>query len=157
MQESTSSLLILGSHTCGMGPGDADIVCCFLSMNLPLEVRFWSTQGNFTATEDVVGAAEVATAALAMEETCWEVIYQTFNVHERGDWADKGQDFDWWNTLSGTERLSVLNNRDSPSASYNMGWQQQSSGNKYSSMWKCILCWWLHKKNTRLLSKIKGL
>ena len=124
---------ILGCHEAGLGPGDADIVCS--AMNLPLAVGFWSTQGNFTAVEDVVGEVAVTTAALTMEEFCWEEeIFQTLNVHERGDWADKGQDFDWWNTLSGTERLSVLNNHDSPSASYNMGWQQQSSGNKYSSV-----------------------
>ena len=42
-----------------------------------------------------------------MEEAFWEDIHQILNGHERGDWADKRQDLEW-NTLSGTERLSVL-------------------------------------------------
>ena len=122
---------ILGCHKAGMGPGDADIVCS--AMNLPIAVGFWSTQGNFTAVDDVVGAAEVATAALAMEEASWEEIFQTLNVHERGDWADKGRDFEWWNTLSGTERLSVIN-MPQLTISYDMGWQHRFSWNKYNSI-----------------------
>jgi hypothetical protein len=82
-----------------MGPVNADIVCS--AVNLPLAVGFWSTQGNFTAVEDVVGEVAVTTAALTMEEFCWEEeIFQTLNVHEQGNWADKGQVFEWWNTLS---------------------------------------------------------
>ena len=46
-----------------------------------------------------VGEAEVATTALAMEEAYREEIYQTLNVRERGDWADKGRDFQWLNSL----------------------------------------------------------
>ena len=53
-----------------------------------------TSQGNFTAVDDAVGAAEVATAALAMEEAFREDIFQTLNVHERGDLADKGRDFE---------------------------------------------------------------
>ena len=84
---------ILGCHEAGLGPGDADIVCS--AMNLPLAVGFWSTQGNFTAVEEKLGEVEVATTALAMEEACREEIYLTLNVRERGDWADKGRDFQW--------------------------------------------------------------
>ena len=85
---------ILGCHEAGfLGPGNADIVCS--AMNLPLAVGFWSTQGNFTPVEEKVGEAEVATTALAMEEAYREEIYQTLNVRERGDWADKGRDFQW--------------------------------------------------------------
>ena len=102
-------------------------------MNLPLAVGFWSTQGNFTAIEEKVGEAEVATTALAMEEACWEEIYQSLNVRERSDWADKGRDFQWWNSLPVTERMSVLN-MPRLTITYYMGWQQQSSGNKYNSV-----------------------
>ena len=71
---------ILGCCEAGIGPGDADIVS--LAMNLSLAVGFWSTQGNFTAVEDVVGKAEVETTALAMEENCQEEMFQTLNVHK---------------------------------------------------------------------------
>ena len=122
---------ILGCHEAGLGPGDADIVCS--AMNLPLAVGFWSTQGNFTAVEEKVGEAEVATTALAMEEACREEIYQTLNVRERGDWADKGRNFQWWNSLPVTEHMSVLN-MPRLTVTYDMGWQQRSSGNKYNSV-----------------------
>ena len=79
-------------------------------MNLPFSVGFWSTQGNFTGVEEKVGEAEVATTALAMEdEACQEEIHQTLSVREHGDWADKGQDFQRWNSLPVTECMSVLN------------------------------------------------
>ena len=68
-----------------------------------------------------------------MEEACREEIYQTLNVRERGDWADKGRDFQWWNSLPVTERMSVLN-MPRLTVTYDMGWQQQSSGNKYNSV-----------------------
>ena len=71
-------------------------------MNLPLTFGFWSTQGNFGAVEELVGNAEVTATALAMKEACQEEIYLTLNVHERGDWADKGRDFQWWNSLTGS-------------------------------------------------------
>ena len=95
---------ILGCHEARMVPGDSDICS---AMNFPLVVVFWSTQGNFTAVDDVVSAVKGLTAALTMEEAFREDIYQILNGHERGDWADKRQDLEW-NTLSGTERLSVL-------------------------------------------------
>ena len=79
--------------------------------------------------EEKVGEAEVATTALAMEEACREEIYQTLNVHERGDWADKGRNFQWWNSLPVTERMSVLN-MPRITVTSDMGWQQRSSGNK---------------------------
>ena len=65
---------ILGCHEDALGPGDADIV--YSAMNLPLAVGFWSTQDDFTAVEEKVGEAEVATTVLAM-------------VSEQGDWAEK--------------------------------------------------------------------
>ena len=68
-----------------------------------------SMQGNFGAVEQLVGNAEVTATALAMKEACQEEIYLTLNVHERGDWADKGRDFQWWNSLTGMDRFSVLN------------------------------------------------
>ena len=107
-------------HEAGLGPGDVDIV--YSSMNLPLAVGFWSTQGNFTAVEKKVGEAEVATTALAMEEACWEEIYQSLNVRERGDWADKGRNFQWWNSLPVTELMYVLNMLQI-TITYDMGWQ----------------------------------
>ena len=73
----------------------------------------------------MVGTAEMATTALAVKDACHEEIYQTLNVHERGDWADKGRDFQWWNSLTtATDRLSVLN-MPRLTVSYDMGWQQQ--------------------------------
>ena len=86
--------------------------------------------GNFGVVEELVGNAEVTETALAMKEAwCQEEIYLTLNVHGQGDWADKGCDFQWWwNSLTVTDRLSVLN-MPRLTVSYNMGWQQQSSGN----------------------------
>ena len=104
---SINKQFILGCHKAGMGLGDANIICS--AMNLSLAFGFWSTQGNFGVVEEKVGT-ETATTALAMkDEVCQEEIYQTLNVYERGDWADKGRDFQWWNSLTGTDRLSVLN------------------------------------------------
>jgi len=128
---SINKQFILGCHEAGMGPADADIICS--AMNLPLTFGFWSTQGNFGAVEELVGNAEVTATALAMKEACQEEIYLTLNVHERGDWADKGRDFQWWNSLTGMDRLSVLN-MPRLTVSYDMGWQQRSSGNKYNSV-----------------------
>ena len=109
-------------HEAGMGLADADIICS--AMNLPLTFGFWSTQGNFVGVvEEKIGKAEVAATALTMKEACQEEIYQTLNVHERGDWADKGRDFQWWNSLTGTDRLSVLN-MPQLTVNYVMGWQQ---------------------------------
>ncbi len=68
-----------------------------------------------------------------MKEACQEEIYLTLIVHEQGDWADIGRDFQWWKCLTGTDRLSVLN-MPQLTVSYDMGWQQRSSGNKYSSV-----------------------
>ena len=71
-------------HEAGMGLADADIICS--AMNLPLTFGFWSTQGNFVGVvEEKIGKAEVAATALAMKEVCQQEIYQTLNVHERGD------------------------------------------------------------------------
>ena len=54
------------------------------------------------------------------------------NVQECGDWANKGGDFQWWKSLVPvTERMSLLN-MPRLTVTYNMGWQQQSSGNKYT-------------------------
>ena len=54
------------------------------------------------------------------------------NVQGCGDWANKGGDFQWWNSLVPvTERMSLLN-MPRLTVTYNMGWQQQSSGNKYT-------------------------
>ena len=51
-------------------------------------------QGNFgIVEEELVGKAEVAADALAMKEVCQDEIYQTLNVHEWGDWAEKGRNF----------------------------------------------------------------
>ena len=82
-----------------MGPGDADDIICS-AMNLPLPFGFWSTQDNFGVEEEMVGYAEVVATALAMKDACQEEIYQTLNVHKRGDWADKGGYFQWWNSLT---------------------------------------------------------
>ena len=109
-------------HEAGMGLADADIICS--AMNLPLTFGFWSTQGNFVGVvEEKIGKAEVAATALAMKEVCQQEIYQTLNVHERGDLYDKGRDFQWWNSLTATERLSVLN-MPQLTVNYVMGWQQ---------------------------------
>ena len=71
-----------------MGLGDADFICS--AMNLPSTFGFWSIQGKFGVGEEMVGIAETDTTALGMKEACQEEIYQTLNVHEQGDWADKG-------------------------------------------------------------------
>ena len=56
-------------------------------------------------------------------------------MHERGDRADKeGRDFQWWNSLTATERLSVLNMPRLTVSYHDIGWQQRSSGNKYNSV-----------------------
>jgi hypothetical protein len=102
-------------------------------MDFPLTFGFWSTKGNFGDVEKLVGKVEVAATALVMKEACQEEIYQTLNVHEREDWADKGRDFQWWNSLAAMDRLSVLNMLQL-TASYNMGWHQRSNGNKYNSV-----------------------
>ena len=90
-----------------MEPGDADFICS--AMNLPIPVGYWSKQGNFCAVEELVGKAQLETTALEMHKACDAEIYQTLNVHERVDWADKGCDFRWWKSLSGTERMAVQN------------------------------------------------
>ena len=46
--------------------------------------------------------------------------------------GDKGRDFQSWNSLTDTDRLSVLN-MPRLTLSYDMEWQQRSSGNKYNS------------------------
>ena len=88
---SINQQFILGCHEAGLGPGDADIICS--AMNLPIPVGYWSTQGNFCAVEELVGKAQLETTALEMHKACDAEIYQTLNVHERVDWADKGHKF----------------------------------------------------------------
>ena len=90
---SINQQFILGCHEAGLGPGDADIICP--AINLPIPVGYWSTQGHFCAVEELVGKAQLETTALAMQEACDAEIYQTLNVHELVDWADKGHDFQW--------------------------------------------------------------
>ena len=53
--------------------------------------------------------------------------------------ADKGQDFQWWNSLPVTECMSVLN-MSRLTFTDDMGWQQWSSGNKYNSVSGPALC-----------------
>jgi len=57
-----------------------------------------------------------------MKEAYKEEIYLTLNVHdERGHWADKGRDFQCWNSLTGTDRLPVLN-MPRLTVTYDIGW-----------------------------------
>ena len=75
--------------------------------DLAIPVGYWSTQENFCAVEELVGKAQLETTSLAKHEAGDAEVYQTLNVHERVDWADKGHKFQWWKSLSVTERTAV--------------------------------------------------
>ena len=62
-----------------------------------------------------------------------EEVQLTLDIHERHHvWSDIGKDYSWWKNLSEEARV-IPENMPRLTVSFDMGWQQRSSGNKYNS------------------------
>jgi len=98
----------------------------------PLLIGYWNRKGRFNNLEQRVGEAEVVATEKSMREAMNEEVCLTLDVHEHHVWSDIGKDYSWWKNLS-EEAHVIPENMPRLTVSFDMGWQQRSSGNKYNS------------------------
>ena len=121
-----NNVFVLGCHEAGMSPVDADIICS--SLSLPLLIGYWNRKGRFNNLEQRVGEAEVVATEKSMREAMNEEMHLTLGIHECHVWSDIGKDYSWWKNLSEEARV-IPENMPRLTVSFDMGWQQRSSGN----------------------------
>jgi hypothetical protein len=78
-----------------------------------------------------IGEAEVVATVKSMREAMNKEVRLTLDVHERHVWTNIGKVYSWWENLS-KEACVILENKPRLTISFDMGWQQRSSGNKYN-------------------------
>jgi hypothetical protein len=99
------------------------------------------------------GEAEIGVTDYSMRQAMKEEVCVTLDVHERHAWANTRKDYSWWKNLGEAVRRVIPENMPRLTVSFDMGWQQRSSG-KFNSNSGHAFCIGGYSKNTRLLCEI---
>ena len=105
-----------------------------------MQSGYKSRKGRFNQLEQRIGEAEIDVTEHSMREGMNEEVRLTLDVHEHHVcWSDIGKDYSWWKNLSEEARV-IPENIPRLTVSFDMGWQQRSSGKKYNSNSRHAFC-----------------